>query len=213
MAKESKKQVQTIPDHQSLKEMNERSRLIRILDEALRITELARDGDEETTETAPITSSFPQRTSSNRESRMFHVQPRLIPDGQYTASRNIARDVDTGMNLIDLIDLVLLYPQQYQNMSQSTKDLWLPQRQRRFHTSCTDWHQNIKPDPKKIRVPAQYIWEWGEGLNFCLAGLYHRGPHISIWTNVRTWHRSYNEKTKGIREHGYKYSTIVSMTL
>ena len=123
MSKESKKQLQTSPDHKSLKEMNERSRLIRILEEALRMVELARDGDEETTETAPIASSWPKITIINRESRMFHVQPRLIPDEQYTASRNIVQDVDTITDLIDILDLVLPYPQKSQNMPQSTKDM------------------------------------------------------------------------------------------
>ena len=112
MSKESKKQVQTSPEHHSLDETNKRSRLIRIIDEALMIVELARDGDVETTDTAPIASSWPRRTISNRESRMFHSQTRLISDEKYTASRNIVQDVDTITDLIDILDLVLPYPQQ-----------------------------------------------------------------------------------------------------
>ena len=54
MAKESKKQELTRSDHQSSKETDEKIELIRILDKALGIVELARDSDKETTETAPM---------------------------------------------------------------------------------------------------------------------------------------------------------------
>ena len=160
------------------------------------MVEWLKNSDRETMETALIISSCPQRTSSNRESSIFHIYTRILYDGQYTSSRNIVQDVDKGMNPIDILDLVPPYLQTYWNKAyekvipQSTKNLWLPQLQRKLHISCTDLKKNITLI--QLRSGLQH-----NASIFCVAGLNHGEVHISIWVKVRTWERSYYEYKQG----------------
>ena len=75
MAMENNKPQQTSMVCKSLKERNQISRLIQILDEALRIHDMVLESMGEIVETAPITSSWTQVTSGKRESRALCGKP------------------------------------------------------------------------------------------------------------------------------------------